>query len=45
VVTLQVDPTVIEGFDAQENGWERRMQAALWIYVEANREQPLALAS
>ena len=42
VVTLQVDPAVFEWFDAQEDGWERRMRAALRIYVEAHKEQPLA---
>lgn len=39
VVTLQVDPAVFAWFDAQEDGWEHRMRAALRIYVEAHKEQ------
>jgi len=27
---------------AQEDGWERRIRAALRIYVEAHKEQQLA---
>ena len=45
VVTLQVDPAVFAWFDAQEDGWERRMRAALRIYVEAHKEQQLAPAA
>ena len=37
VVTLQVDPAVFAWFDAQEDGWERRIRAALRIYVEAHK--------
>lgn len=39
IVTMQVDPDVFAWFDAQEDGWERRMQAALRIYVEAHKDQ------
>lgn len=39
VVTLQVDPDVFEWFNAQENGWEQRIRAALRIYAEAHKEQ------
>lgn len=39
LVTLQVDPDIFAWFDAQEDGWERRMRAALRIYVEAHKEQ------
>ena len=39
VVTMQVDPDVFAWFDAQEDGRERRMRAALRIYVEAHNEQ------
>ena len=39
IVTMQIDPDVFAWFDAQEDGWERRMQSALRIYVEAHREQ------
>ncbi len=42
VVTMQVDPDVFAWFDAQEDGWERRIRAALRIYVEAHKEQQLA---
>lgn len=38
-VTMQVDPDVFAWFDAQDDGWERRMRAALRIYVEAHKEQ------
>ena len=39
VVTMQVDPDVFAWFDAQADGWERRIRAALRIYVEAHKEQ------
>jgi uncharacterized protein (DUF4415 family) len=42
VVTMQVDPDVFAWFDAQEDGWEQRIRAALRIYVEAHKEQQLA---
>lgn len=45
VVTLEIDPAVFAWFDAQEDGWERRMRAALQIYVEAHKEQLLVAAS
>jgi uncharacterized protein (DUF4415 family) len=38
-VTMQVDPDVFAWFNAQKEGWERRMRAALRIYVEAHKEQ------
>ncbi len=38
-VTMQVDPDIFAWFDAQEDGWERRMRAALRIYVEVHKEQ------
>jgi len=44
LVTLQVDPDIFAWFDAQEDGWERRMRAALRIYVEAHKEQENAPA-
>lgn len=44
VVTLEIDPLVFAWFDAQEDGWERRMRAALRIYVEAHKEQLLVPA-
>jgi uncharacterized protein (DUF4415 family) len=40
VVTLEVDPAVFAWFDAQEDGWERRMRAALRMYADAHQEQP-----
>jgi uncharacterized protein (DUF4415 family) len=36
---MQVDPDVFAWFNAQKDGWERRMRAALRIYVEAHKEQ------
>lgn len=36
-VTLQVDPDVVAWFKSQGDGWERRMHAALRMYVEAHR--------
>jgi len=39
VVTMQVDTDVFAWFSAQEDGWERRMQAALRIYAEAHKNQ------
>ena len=39
VVTMQVDPAVFAWFNAQEDGWERRMRTALRMYVEAPKEQ------
>lgn len=39
VITIQVDPDVFEWFDAQEDGWENRMRAALRIYAQAHQEQ------
>ena len=38
-VTVQVDSEVFEWFEAQDDGWEQRMRAALKIYVEAHKEQ------
>lgn len=40
-VMLQIDPDVFAWFNAQEDGWERRVRAALRIYVEAHKEQQL----
>jgi len=41
VVTMQIDPAVFAWFNAQEGGWERKMRAALRIYVEVHKnEQP-----
>jgi uncharacterized protein (DUF4415 family) len=45
IVTMQVDPDVFAWFDAQKDGWERRMRAALRIYVEAHKEQEAAQAA
>ncbi len=42
VVTMHMDPAVFAWFNAQEGGWERRMRAALRIYVEAHQEEQLA---
>jgi uncharacterized protein (DUF4415 family) len=39
VVTLEVDSALFAWFDAQEDGWERRMRAALRMYAEAHQEQ------
>ena len=39
VVTMQVDPDVFAWFNAQEDGWERRMRAAMRIYVDAHKDQ------
>jgi len=44
-VTMQVDPDLFAWFNAQEDGWERRMQAALRIYVEAHKDQQPVHAS
>lgn len=44
VVTIEVDPAVFAWFDAQEEGWERRMRAALRIYMEAHKEEQPAPA-
>ncbi len=44
VVTVQIDPAVFAWFNAQEDGWERKMRAALRIYVDAHTEdQPLPI--
>ena len=45
IVTVQVDPDVFAWFDAQGDGWERRMRAALRIYAEAHKEQQSASAA
>jgi uncharacterized protein (DUF4415 family) len=37
-VSIQVDPDVLTWYRAQGIGWERRMQAALRIYAEANKD-------
>ncbi len=42
VVTMQVDPDVFAWFNSQVDGWERRMRAALRIYVEAHKEPEMA---
>ena len=39
IVTMQVDPEVFAWFNAQEDGWERRIRAALRIYAEAHKDQ------
>jgi uncharacterized protein (DUF4415 family) len=39
VVTLEVDSALFAWFDAQEDGWEHRMRAALRMYAEAHQEQ------
>ena len=39
VVTVGMDPDVFAWFEAQGEGWERRIQAALRIYVEAHKER------
>ena len=44
VVTLEVDPAVFAWFDAQEDGWERRMQAALRIYAAAHKDREFVRA-
>ena len=40
IVTMQVAPDVFAWFNAQKDGWEQRIQAALRIYVEAHKYQP-----
>jgi uncharacterized protein (DUF4415 family) len=42
VVMMQVDPDVFAWFNSQADGWERRMRAALRIYVEAHKEPEMA---
>jgi len=45
IVTMQVDPDIFAWFDAQEDGWDQRMRAALRIYVEAHKaQQPVPAA-
>ena len=44
VVMLEVDPAVFAWFDAQEDGWEHRMQAALRIYAAAHKDRELVSA-
>ena len=39
---MQVDPDVFAWFNSQADGWERRMRAALRIYVEAHKEPEMA---
>ncbi len=43
-VTIHVDPEVLAWFHAQGDEWEKRMRAALRIYVEAHQEHPSARA-
>ncbi|MDQ6834284.1 MAG: BrnA antitoxin family protein [Chloroflexota bacterium] len=38
VVTVHVDPDVLEWFRAQGEQWESKMRAALRIYVDAHQE-------
>ena len=38
-VSLQIDPDVLAWFRAQGPGWEKRMHAALRIYVEAHKSE------
>jgi len=38
IVTMQVDPEIFAWFNAQEDGWEKRMRAALRIYAEAHKD-------
>ena len=44
-VTMQVDRDVFAWFNAQGDGWERRVRAALRIYVEAHKDQQLVHAA
>ncbi len=37
-VTMHLDSDVLEWFQKQDQDWEKRMQAALRIYVEAHKE-------
>ncbi|MBK9053849.1 MAG: BrnA antitoxin family protein [Chloroflexi bacterium] len=36
-ITLQLDDDVVAWFKAQDDEWQRRMQAALRLYVETHR--------
>lgn len=38
-VTVQVDSDVLAWFQTQGDQWEKRMRAALRIYVEAHKEE------
>ncbi|MEW5987830.1 MAG: BrnA antitoxin family protein [Chloroflexota bacterium] len=38
-VAVQLDSDVLAWFQAQGDEWEKRMRAALRIYVEAHKEQ------
>jgi len=44
-ITIQVAPDVFAWFNAQEDGWERKMRAALRIYVEAHKDRQLVHAA
>ncbi len=37
MITLQLDDDVVAWFKAQDDEWQRRMQAALRLYVESHR--------
>ena len=37
-VTIEVEPEILKWFKAQGDKWERRLAAALRIYVEAHKD-------
>jgi uncharacterized protein (DUF4415 family) len=37
-VTMRLDSDILEWFQAQDRDWEKRVQAALRIYIEAHKE-------
>ena len=41
VVTMQVERDVFAWFRSQGDGWEQRMHAALRLYAEAHKGQPV----
>lgn len=40
-ITLEVDSEIFAWFKAQEGDYQRRINAALWIYAQAHQEQNL----
>ena len=38
LISVHVDPEVLAWFEAQGNGYQQRMRAALRIYAEAHKE-------
>ncbi len=37
-VTMHLDSDILEWFQTQDRDWEKRVQAALRIYIEAHKE-------